>query len=217
MERFTGFRRLRVLILPSRQVCWGVSRGIQIPRISSLQNGSFVTFEAPLTTRSSNLENTNLLPSIHSAITTMLGIEPRVVQLQVSSLICPGGAIFCWSKEQRNVTISSVEAEYVALSADSCDIVWLQWIFYDLGCPQGKPAVITGDNDSSLLLSKHPTNHSRTKHIRVHYHFTWEKLFDKMILLRWILTRSMMGDMFTKPMKGASQRTFTYEIGLRRV
>lgn len=80
-----------------------------------------------------------------------------------------------------------------------------------------KPTLIMGDNDSSILLSKHPTNHSRMKHIHVHYHFTREKLFYKTILLRWIPTRAMIGELFTKPMKGPSQRIFTYSVGLCRV
>ncbi|GAA5919125.1 hypothetical protein JCM5296_003862 [Sporobolomyces johnsonii] len=81
-------------------------------------------------------------------------------------------AVSWLSRRQKSVSTSTVQAEYVALSEASREALWLRQVLRELGYPTPRPTLIRGDNAGSLVLASHPTSHSRTKHIAIHYHFT---------------------------------------------
>ncbi|GAA5875080.1 hypothetical protein JCM1840_001759 [Sporobolomyces johnsonii] len=125
-------------------------------------------------------------------------------------------AISWMSRRQRSVAISSTEAEYMALSEAAREAIWLHSLL-DLGFPPTSPTTIRGDNSGSLLLSAHPTSHSRTKHIAVHYHFTRDKVEEGVLVLKWVSTEDMVADVFTKGLGGVKHTLFTARCGLRDV
>ncbi|GAA5907899.1 hypothetical protein JCM5296_006127 [Sporobolomyces johnsonii] len=118
--------------------------------------------------------------------------------------------VISWlSRRQRSVAISSTEAEYMVLSEAAREAIWLRALLVDLGFPPTSPTTIRGDNSGSLLLSSHPTSHSRTKHIAVHYHFTREQVEEGTLVLRWVPTDDMVADVFTKGLGGVKHTLFT--------
>jgi hypothetical protein len=78
---------------------------------------------------------------------------------------------------QRN-TLSSTEAEYRALSDATRETVWINTLLADLGMKDPLPITIFCDNESCIKLVSNPVFHSKTKHIRTHYHFTREKVAE---------------------------------------
>ena len=54
------------------------------------------------------------------------------------------------------ITLSSMEAEYVALSEAGCEATWVRNLYSELGFPQINPTIIKGDNDSSVVLTHNP-------------------------------------------------------------
>jgi hypothetical protein len=69
--------------------------------------------------------------------------------------------------------LSSTEAEYKALCATTCEVVWLRILLQDVGEEQKEPRC---DNRSSINIEKNPIFHARTKHVEAQYHFVQEKL-----------------------------------------
>ncbi|GAA5991478.1 hypothetical protein JCM11641_002053 [Rhodosporidiobolus odoratus] len=127
------------------------------------------------------------------------------------------GAISWLSRRQASVSISSTEAEYIALSEAAREMVWLRQLLRELGYKTSSPSLIRGDNSGSLVLANHPTSHSRTKHIAVHYHFTRELVEEGKIVLKWVPTDEMVANVFTKGLGllGVKHALFTGRCGLR--
>ena len=81
------------------------------------------------------------------------------------------GAISWSSKKQPIITLSSTEAEYVALTHSSKDIIWIHKLLTELSSVFffSVPTTLFCDNQGAIRLSKDSTFHSRTKHIDVHF------------------------------------------------
>ncbi|GAA5974474.1 hypothetical protein JCM11641_003239 [Rhodosporidiobolus odoratus] len=126
-------------------------------------------------------------------------------------------AVAWMSRRQKSVAISSTEAEYVALSEAAREALWLRALLLDLGYPPTSPTLIRGGNSGSLILASHPTSHSRTKHIGVHYHFTRELVEDGTLALKWVPTYDMVADFLTKGLGSAKHVLFSGRCGLRNL
>jgi len=73
----------------------------------------------------------------------------------------------CWaSKLQKIVAISTIEAEYVALTEAGKEMVWLQSFLDELG-KKNEMGILHSDSQSAIFLAKNPAYHSRTKHIQL--------------------------------------------------
>ncbi|GKE79295.1 hypothetical protein Tco_1545415, partial [Tanacetum coccineum] len=83
-----------------------------------------------------------------------------------------GDKLVRWSsKKQKSTAISSIEAEYIALS---------------------------GDNKSAIALCCKNVQHSRSKHIDVRYHFIKEQVENEVVELYFIRTEYQLADIVTK-------------------
>ena len=127
------------------------------------------------------------------------------------------GCTISWSsKRQLSVSKSSTEAEYIARSTSSQELIWLRRLLEDIGFAQNKPTVLFEDNQSAIELSKNPKFHSRTKHIDISYHFVREKVADKQIEVMYCPTEMMVADMLTKGLAKVKFEQFRDMIGLTR-
>ncbi|CAA0830164.1 cysteine-rich RLK (RECEPTOR-like protein kinase) 8 [Striga hermonthica] len=109
-----------------------------------------------------------------------------------------GGTAVSWiSKLQKIVTLSTTEAEYVAVTEAAKELVWLQNFLNELGRPQ-EDVALCNDSQSAIHLAKNPAFHSRTKHIKVKYHFIRQLLEKKMLQLKKIRGDINPADMLTK-------------------
>lgn len=103
------------------------------------------------------------------------------------------------NKKQPTVSLSSIEAEYKALSSDTCEAIWLRKILEDVGETQQIPTIIRCDNQSTIKLKNDPIYHARTKHIDIQHHFVREKVKSKEIDLSCCNTNENVANIFTKP------------------
>ena len=112
-----------------------------------------------------------------------------------------GSGIVSWSsKKQPTVSLSSIEAEYKALCAATCEAVWLRRLLQDVGEEQKEPTMIKCDYQSSIKLANNPIFHVRTKHVDAQFHFVREKLQSNEIDLIYCNTCENTADIFTKPL-----------------
>ncbi|CAA0823451.1 cysteine-rich RLK (RECEPTOR-like protein kinase) 8 [Striga hermonthica] len=109
-----------------------------------------------------------------------------------------GGTAVSWiSKLQKIVTLSTTEAEYVAVTEAAKELVWLQNFLNELGRPQEDVALYS-DSQSAIHLAKNPAFHSRTKHIEVKYHFIRQLLEKKVLQLKKVPGERNPVDVLTK-------------------
>ncbi|KRY87936.1 Retrovirus-related Pol polyprotein from transposon TNT 1-94 [Trichinella pseudospiralis] len=78
--------------------------------------------------------------------------------------MCAGGAVLWHSQKQRSVALSTTEAEYVAASEATKDMMWLMTLFAEVTEVKQKP-ILFADNMGAVKLSKNPEFHKRSKHI----------------------------------------------------
>ena len=77
-----------------------------------------------------------------------------------------GGTAVRWmSKLQKCVSLSSTEAEYVAIAEAGKEMIWLADYLEELGKKQSEK-ILYSDSQSAIEFVKNPVYHSKTKHIR---------------------------------------------------
>ena len=109
-----------------------------------------------------------------------------------------GTAISWMSQLQKIVTISTTEAEYVAVTESSKELIWLQGLLAELGFDQVMN-VLHSDSQSAIHLAKNSAFHSRTKHIDIRYHFIRSLIEEDVLKLVKIAGSKNPADMLTKP------------------
>ncbi|GJV02684.1 retrovirus-related pol polyprotein from transposon TNT 1-94 [Tanacetum coccineum] len=111
-----------------------------------------------------------------------------------------GDKLVSWSsKKQKSTTISSTEAEYIALSGYCSKILWMRSQLTDYGFKFNKIPLYY-DNKSAIALCCNNVQHSRAKHIDISYHFIKEQVENGIVELYFIWTEYQLADIFTKPL-----------------
>ncbi|GKU92526.1 hypothetical protein SLEP1_g6239 [Rubroshorea leprosula] len=102
---------------------------------------------------------------------------------------------------QSIVALSTIEAEYIAITEAVKEALWLKGLVSDLGVEQNEMMVFC-DSQSAIHLTKNTMYHERTKHIQVQYHFVREVISNGDVLVEKISTDENPTDMMTKPVSG---------------
>src|ERR1700678_1005050 len=111
-----------------------------------------------------------------------------------------GGAVAWSSKRQATVALSTVEAEYVAMSRCTQQMVWMHSWLDEVQIGYDIPGVIKGDNRGAIALSKNTKDHGKVKHIDIRHHSLRELLKSGHIALEQVPTIDNLADIFTKPL-----------------
>ena len=101
-----------------------------------------------------------------------------------------GRSLVSWSfKKQNSISLSIVEAEYVAAGACCAQLLWMKQTLKDFGCELTKIPLLC-DNESAIKLANNPINHSRTKHIDIQHHFSRDHEVKGDIAIHLVSTES---------------------------
>lgn len=87
------------------------------------------------------------------------------------------GAAVSWSlKQQEIVSLSTTEAEYIAITYTAKEAIWFRYFMVELFGPITFLFLIYNDNQSAISLAHAELGqfHARTKHIDIRYHFICE-------------------------------------------
>jgi len=111
-----------------------------------------------------------------------------------------GGPISWKSKKQKSISLSTMEAEYVALCEMSKEIVFIKRLLTHIGLEKfvETPITVYCDNQSATELAKNAVLHKRSKHIDIAYHYTRDLVRKGEIEIVYLSTEFMIADMFTK-------------------
>ena len=88
-----------------------------------------------------------------------------------------GAAVSWGSKLQDVVSLSSTEAEYMAISHAMQEGLYRRMLQAELRVEvELGGTVLFMDNQSAIKLAKNPVFHKRSKHIAIRFQFIWEKV-----------------------------------------
>lgn len=127
--------------------------------------------------------------------------------------VMSGGAISWSSKRQPTVALSSTEAEYMALSATLCEVLWLKQLMNELNCRQ-RVVKIWCDNTSTIRLTETEAYRPRTKHIDIRFHRIREHVENGDIEVKFMPTKQMVADSLTKSVSKETAQFCAKMMGL---
>ncbi|GKD84325.1 retrovirus-related pol polyprotein from transposon TNT 1-94 [Tanacetum coccineum] len=109
-----------------------------------------------------------------------------------------GDKLVSWSsKKQSSMSISSTEAEYIAMSGCCAQILWMQSQLLDYGFAYNHIPLYY-DNKSAIALCCKNVQHSRSKHIDIRHHFIREQVEKGVVELYFVRTEYQLAYIFTK-------------------
>ena len=110
------------------------------------------------------------------------------------------GACVCWfSRMHKCVTLSTSEAEYVALGDAVKELLLLRHVWRFMIPGKGMPYFpVFEDNQGALQLSKNPVSNSNSKHIDVRHHFLKELIRQGDISVNNVPSEYQHADILTK-------------------
>ena len=114
-------------------------------------------------------------------------------------IIFLNGIILCWkSKGQDIVSLSSTEAEYIAVTNMTSELMFVRQVMKFLDMKMNEPMEINLDNLGALFLAENEYACQRTKHIDVRYHFIRQHVENESVKLKLIKSEDNISDIFTK-------------------
>jgi hypothetical protein len=110
--------------------------------------------------------------------------------------------------------LSSMEAEYMAESLATQQIIWLQTLTAELGIPYLGPTILNVNNQGTINYSYNAINHSCTKHIDIQHHFVCKKLISNEICIQYCATDDNLADLLTKALPKPKHEDLVKRLGM---
>ena len=114
----------------------------------------------------------------------------------------------------QTVSFSTTEAEYVASTEASKEMIWWQRFMEELGKKQENSRIYS-DIQSAIHLSKNSAFHSKTKQIQLKYHFIISILDEELLKLEKIHTSQNPADMLKKGVTREKLSSYSVSVGLQ--
>jgi hypothetical protein len=125
-----------------------------------------------------------------------------------------GGPVSWSAKRQATVALSTVEAEYIALTRAAKQAIWMYSFLGELRMPQERPAVLHCDNMGAVALAVDAKGHARVKHIDICEHFIRERVAAGDIEVVRTDSANNLADIFTKTLPRDAHLALVRALGL---
>ena len=109
-----------------------------------------------------------------------------------------GGTVEWQSSKQSTVAMSTAEAEFVAAAEAAKSIIYMRDLLTELQLPQQGPTILHCDNQAAIASLKTTGRTSRTKHVRLRYHFIKDLVANNEIQMQYLRGKEMCADIMTK-------------------
>ena len=111
-----------------------------------------------------------------------------------------GGAFVCWfSRTKKCGTLSTSEAEYVALGDAVKELLFSRQVWRFMIPGKEMPCFpVFEDNQGALQLSKNRVSNSNSKHIDVRHYFLRELVHQGVIIVNHVLSEYQDANILTK-------------------
>ena len=127
-------------------------------------------------------------------------------------VMCAGACVI-FSRTQKSVTLSSTEAEHVALAAGIKETIFLRYIWSfifpdrDVGC-----TLVKEDNVGAIHLAKNPATTPNSKHIDIRHHFIRERVANGEFKVVYVPSEEQHADFLTKSLHQGTFRNVVMNI-----
>ena len=114
---------------------------------------------------------------------------------------CAGACVSFYSRTQKWITLSTTEAEYVAMATGIRETIFIRyaWSFIfpdrDVGC-----TTVKEDNKGAIYLANNPVTTPNSKHINVRHHFLRERVANGEFQIVHVRSEGQHADFLTKPL-----------------
>ncbi|KAJ1580997.1 hypothetical protein NDA15_002190 [Ustilago hordei] len=109
-----------------------------------------------------------------------------------------GNPVAWKSVTQKCVSLSAVEAEFIAATEATREVLFLKQLLRSIGIATGTPTVYS-DNTGCIQVSKDPAQHWKLKHIDTKYHFVCNNVQEGRVQIKYVDTTRNLADILTKP------------------
>ena len=111
------------------------------------------------------------------------------------------GLFFARTVKQKVATLSSTEAELMAMVETTKDILWIRNLLEEIGFPPPGPTILKVDYCGAVTLAnQYSGNHKRIKHFIMKVHFMIEQVNLGKVKLVKVDTKENIADPLTKPL-----------------
>ena len=107
------------------------------------------------------------------------------------------------------MALSSLEAEYVALSEAAKEIKFVYQLLQSIGIEIELPIIVRVDNVGAIFMSENTSTSGRTKHVDMRYHYVNEMVLDGFLKIKFVKTEENVEDIFTKNMSSEAYKKLT--------
>lgn len=133
------------------------------------------------------------------------------------SFVLAGAAVTWQSKKQTAVTLSTAEAEFVAVALATKEGLWIQMLIEELKIIPRISLKIYSDNLSCIYLASNPKHSEKTKHVDLKYHFIREMVESHKLQLEHSPMDLMWADFLTKSVPASKHESCCDNLGLKRI
>ena len=119
-----------------------------------------------------------------------------------------------FSKEQRTVAHSSIEADYHAIASTAAELSWICSLLTELGIYLPTTPIIYCDNIDATHLYSNPVFHSRMKHVAIDYHFIQDQVECGALLVTHVSSEHQQAGVLIKPLPRTRFQLLKIKIGL---
>ncbi|KAJ1577966.1 hypothetical protein NDA12_000309 [Ustilago hordei] len=102
------------------------------------------------------------------------------------------------SATQKCISLSAIEAEFIAATEATHEVLFLKQLLCLIGIATGTPTVYS-DNTGCIQVSKDPAQHWKLKHIDTKYHFIHNNVQEGRVQIKYMDTTRNLADVLTKP------------------
>ena len=127
---------------------------------------------------------------IFGAVDASFAMDPITRRNHAGFVTFNNHGLISWrSKLQSIVTLSSAEAEYIALADMIYEVKYLRELARGLGFAQTEPTLIYEDNRAAIMVAEAECSAGgRLKHVDVKYRFATEAVRNREVRVRYIPT-----------------------------
>jgi hypothetical protein len=123
--------------------------------------------------------------------------------------------VVTWSaRQQKTVSLSTCEAEYVAVSEAAKEIAWLCILLDELSFSQTSASPLMCNNNSAIMLTEDTSYHVKVKHINIAYHSIRECASQHQIKVHYIRMHENLADIFMKALAKKDHGHLLGHLGL---
>ena len=124
-----------------------------------------------------------------------------------------GGPVVWGSKKQASTSLSSTEAEFIALMSATQELIWLRGLLSFINYFSRTATLLLINNQGVISLIKNGLSSKHSKHIKLYYYFICEKFANRTIAAKYISTDEQLANSLTKALTSIKFKKFVKGLG----